>query len=49
MIGNKRKILNKIIKTKPGSLAFTCVVGTGLLTLTAVTAAYALYYRIKEI
>ena len=46
---NKKKIVSTIIKTKPGSVAFVCLVGSAIVTLSAGVAAFALYYQLKEI
>ena len=46
---NKKKIFSTIIKTKPGSIAFSCLVGAAILTLSAGTVAYALYSEFKEL
>jgi len=46
---NKKKILSTIIKTKPGSIAFSCLVGAAIVTLSAGTTACALYYKFKEL
>ena len=45
---NKKEILAKAIKTKPGSLVFACVVGTGLITISAATSVWAFYHKVTE-
>jgi len=49
MIKNKKKILSKIIQTKAGSIALTCLVGSAILTLSTSTTIYFLYHKLREL